>query len=99
MLSKVSLGRDDTGAILLRARVWIDGEVKFEDVFPPMPNGAGFDAVAHSVEQMRLIVEADSNGVPWFIEIFDPGQGADQQPFRFGTDTQRMAHPVELPEP
>lgn len=80
----------------MRVRVWIDGQVRFEDHFPPS-DGDGRDPAAYSVDQMRLIVDADAAGELWLIEIYDPNQGPDQHPFRFGTDAERMEAPIELP--
>lgn len=79
----------------MRIRIWIDGQIVAEEPFPPVSDG---NAAAHSVGQMKVIVDADSEGKLWLIEVFDPS-APDQQPFRFGTDTERMDNPIELPEP
>ena len=55
-------------------------------------------AVAAGEYHAQLAAEADTAGIPWFVEVFDPDLPEDEAYRRFGTDTTGMVLPMLNPD-
>jgi hypothetical protein len=77
----------------LRFRVYIGGRLVDETWVDCSAPGAGAVADAVQARHEALAADADHEGVPWVIEVYDPEQ-PDSIPFRLGTDPTGMVLPV-----
>ena len=78
----------------LRLRLWIDGalidEAWIDSTDPDAPAKTESLSAVHS----HLAELADSHGVPWLTEVYDPAAPEDQAYIRVGTDKAGMVQPL-----
>jgi hypothetical protein len=77
----------------LRHRLWINATLVDETWL----DASAFDADAEAdavIEQYRRITAiADTRGLPWLVELYDPAEPEDQAYSRMGTDKRGMIDP------
>lgn len=74
---------------VLRARVWIDGELVAENSISTRTEDAW---PIHA----ELVSQAEKDGKPWLVQIDDPDQELPGLPLRFGSDTNGMVDPIQI---
>jgi hypothetical protein len=80
----------------LRFRVYLGGELADEVWIDAADPGSRDQATMTAIMQADICQRAALDGVPWLLEVFDPGSPAGCAYLRLGTDTDGMTLPVPM---
>jgi hypothetical protein len=75
----------------LRIRLWIGAKLADEQWLVD-----GEQAAELGPAHVRRVQAADSEGLLWLVEVWDPAKPDDEAFMRYGTDSAGMAAPYEV---
>ena len=78
----------------LRFRLFVGGQL-IDQVWLNADNPADHDRIDEVRDRHdALSVQADADGLPWMVEVYDPALHDREAYLRFGTDTDGMVQPL-----
>jgi hypothetical protein len=83
----------------LRFRVYLGGVLADEVWIDAADPGSRDLATMTAIMQADICQRAALDGVPWLLEVYDPGSPAGSAYLRLGTDKDGMGCPVEVTPP
>jgi hypothetical protein len=85
-----------SGDARLRFRVYLGGVLADEVWIDAADPGSRDLATMTAIMQADLCQRAALDGVPWLLEVYDPGAPPGASCLRLGTDADGMVYPVPL---